>query len=152
MNKKLSNAIILFLILVFILLMIRYSNKENVSSVTSTDMQKDFKVYLITIDKTDRFWHELDQGASDMAELLGISYIWDAPEVKDIDRQIEILNKAVDDGANLIMLAANDPVAIVQYPYTMGFLGMAEAYAALNGKDTGPPFINTGVSILRKRN
>lgn len=34
----------------------------------------------------------------------------------------------------------------VQNPYTMGYLGMAEAYAALKGFDTGPSFFNTGVT------
>ena len=34
---------------------------------------------------------------------------------------------------------------MVQNPYTMGYLGMAEAVAALKGFDTGPPFIDTGV-------
>jgi len=36
---------------------------------------------------------------------------------------------------------------MVQNPYTMGYLGMAEAFAALNGYNTGPPFLNTGVKV-----
>lgn len=36
---------------------------------------------------------------------------------------------------------------MLQNPYTMGYLGMAEAVAALRGFDTGPSFINTGVSV-----
>jgi ribose transport system substrate-binding protein len=39
---------------------------------------------------------------------------------------------------------------LVQNPYTMGYLGMAEAVAALKGYDTGPPFIDTGVSVYTK--
>jgi ribose transport system substrate-binding protein len=39
---------------------------------------------------------------------------------------------------------------MVQNPYTMGYLGMAETIAALRGIDTGPPFINTGVSVRTK--
>jgi ribose transport system substrate-binding protein len=42
-------------------------------------------------------------------------------------------------------------ITIAQNPYTMGYLGMAEALAALKGYDTGPQFINTGVSIITKR-
>lgn len=38
---------------------------------------------------------------------------------------------------------------INQNPYTMGYLGMAEAIAALNNFDTGPKFINTGVELIR---
>ncbi len=37
---------------------------------------------------------------------------------------------------------------LAQNPYTMGYLGVAEAYAALEGFETGPPYINTGVTIL----
>lgn len=39
---------------------------------------------------------------------------------------------------------------MVQNSYTMGFLGMAEAVAAILEKDTGPIYINTGISVLKK--
>lgn len=39
---------------------------------------------------------------------------------------------------------------MVQNPYTMGYLGMAETIAALKGFNTGPPYINTGVSVRTK--
>jgi ribose transport system substrate-binding protein len=47
-----------------------------------------------------------------MAAIAGINYKWDAPDKKDNAKQIECVNNAVADGANLILLAANDPVAI----------------------------------------
>jgi len=40
--------------------------------------------------------------------------------------------------------------AMAQNPYTMGYLGVAQAYAALNNFSTGPAVIDTGVAILRK--
>jgi ribose transport system substrate-binding protein len=53
---------------------------------------------------------------------------------------------------NLKLLDSGSLKAIVvQNPYTMGYLGMAEAFAALKGYDTGPSYIDTGVSVLRKR-
>ncbi len=70
------------------------------------------KVYLITMDKMDQHWVSVDNGAADMAKALGLQYKWDAPDVKDNAKQIECVNNAVADGANLILLAANDPVAI----------------------------------------
>lgn len=69
-------------------------------------------VYLITMDRMDQHWVAVDQGAKDMAAALGLDYKWDAPETKDNAQQIEALNNAVSDGAQLILLAANDPVAI----------------------------------------
>ena len=47
-----------------------------------------------------------------MAAKLGVNYIWDAPDKKDNAKQIDVLNKAVSNGADLIMIAANDPVSI----------------------------------------
>ena len=40
-------------------------------------------------------------------------------------------------------------LGMAQNPYTMGFLGVAEAYAAINGLSTGPAVIDTGVAVLR---
>lgn len=40
--------------------------------------------------------------------------------------------------------------AMAQNPYTMGYLGVAQAYAALTGQSTGPAVIDTGVAVLRK--
>ena len=37
---------------------------------------------------------------------------------------------------------------LVQNPFTMGYLGMAQAVAALRDFDTGPKFINTGVTVV----
>ena len=40
--------------------------------------------------------------------------------------------------------------AMAQNPYTMGYLGVAQAYAALADLSTGPAVIDTGVAVLRK--
>ena len=69
-------------------------------------------VYLITMDKMDQHWVTVDSGAKTMAEALGLNYKWDAPDVKDNAKQIEAVNNAVADKADLILLAANDPQAI----------------------------------------
>ena len=69
-------------------------------------------VYLITMDKMDQHWVKVDEGAKTMAGALGLKYKWDAPDVKDNAKQIEAVNNAVADKANLILLAANDPKAI----------------------------------------
>jgi ribose transport system substrate-binding protein len=37
---------------------------------------------------------------------------------------------------------------LVQNPYTQGYLGMAQAFAAVKGFATGPKFIDTGVSVV----
>ena len=69
-------------------------------------------VYLITMDKMDQHWVKVDEGAKAMANAIGLKYKWDAPDVKDNAKQIEAINNAVADKADVILLAANDPKAI----------------------------------------
>jgi len=83
----------------------------NVASTSTNEIER-FKVVLITMDKIDEYWNYVDQGAADMAAMAGIDYIWEAPDIKNNERQVEILKNAVENGADLILLAANDPVAI----------------------------------------
>lgn len=68
--------------------------------------------YLITLDKREEFSYRLNEGASDMAALTGINYVWDAPAERVIEEQISVINNAVQKGADLIMLQALDPVRI----------------------------------------
>ena len=85
-------------------------NNNNVSNAGNAN--KDYLVYLVTMDKMDQHWVAVDAGASALAKEIGITYKWDAPDTKDNAKQIEILNNAIADGADVIMLAANDPTAI----------------------------------------
>ena len=50
--------------------------------MTESAANAKYKVYLITIDKMDQHWVSVDKGASDMAKQLGITYKWDAPDVR----------------------------------------------------------------------
>jgi len=75
-------------------------------------VNENYKIYLITMDKSDQFWKVMDNGAREMASMLGVTYEWDAPLTRDVDKQIQIFNNAVAAGANAIMLAASDPFRI----------------------------------------
>lgn len=86
-----------------------YHHKFLSNPVTSSIGQR---IYLITMDKESQYWHTLNQGVKDMADIIGISYIWAAPEERDVDEQIKIFQEAVDSGASVILLAASDPVKI----------------------------------------
>ncbi|GHV26329.1 LacI family transcriptional regulator [Clostridia bacterium] len=75
------------------------------------------KVYLITMDQMDQYWSNIDAGAKKaIAELteqgIELDYIWQAPDVKDDAKQIEVINNAVAAGAKVILLAANGPDAV----------------------------------------
>ena len=75
-------------------------------------VDENYKIYLITMDKRDQFWSLMDNGAREMASMLGVTYVWDAPLTRDVNKQIEIFNNAVAAGADAIMLAASDPLKI----------------------------------------
>ena len=75
-------------------------------------VNENYKIYLITMDKSDHFWKVMDNGAREMASMLGVTYEWDAPLTRDVNKQIQIFNNAVVAGADAIMLAASDPLKI----------------------------------------
>ncbi|MDF2944742.1 MAG: periplasmic binding protein/LacI transcriptional regulator [Herbinix sp.] len=84
----------------------------NTSETTSSSLIKYYKVYLVTTDKEYQYWDYVNKGAADLAAAIGINYSWDAPAVRDVNKQIEIINNAVDDGADALLVAADDPKRI----------------------------------------
>jgi ribose transport system substrate-binding protein len=100
----------LVIIIAFVLFITWYSKYEIEAAYQTSSINSRYQIYLITMDKQDQFWLPLNQGASDMAEFLGVTYVWNAPETKDSEEQIRILNEAVEDGADAILIAAIDPV------------------------------------------
>lgn len=92
----------------FILFIIWHQNSMREAQTTFQNVGF-YDVYLITTDKGFQYWSTLNQGASDMAGLLGVNYRWEAPDVRSTRRQIEIINKAVEDGADALIIAADDP-------------------------------------------
>ena len=72
-----------------------------------------YKIFLITMDQMDQYWTNIDAGCKKAAAELGnVDYQWTAPDVKDDAKQIEMINNAVANGANAILLAANGPEAV----------------------------------------
>jgi len=75
-------------------------------------VNENYKIYLITMDKSDQFWKVMDNGAREMASMLGVTYIWNGPLTRNVNRQIQIFHNALVAGADAIMLAASDPIKI----------------------------------------
>ncbi len=73
---------------------------------------KFYEVYLITTDKEYQYWDFINQGAADMARAVGINYFWDAPEERTVFGQIDVINRAVESGAEALLIAADDPKRI----------------------------------------
>lgn len=108
---KNKNILLNFIIIgiAFILFVIWYEYTEKNAIHTTTPARHKFKVYLITTDKEYEYWRSVNSGASDMAALAGVDYLWEAPKERNTQEQIEVLNKAVNDGADAILIAVNDP-------------------------------------------
>jgi ribose transport system substrate-binding protein len=103
MMKKVST---LFLCMLLVLAV-------GLASVSINAASKPLKVFLITMDQMDQYWAGIDQGCKRAAAELGnVDYKWTAPDVKDDAKQIEMINNAVANGANAILLAANGPDAV----------------------------------------
>ncbi len=88
-------------------------NKAELQAGTP-DTNSAYQIYLITNDKQYQFWEYMNQGVADMARLLNLTYIWDAPDTPDINRQIEIINNAVAKGADVIILSPYDGERLVE--------------------------------------
>lgn len=83
------------------------------ADATTKTSDKNYKVFLITMDQMDQHWKKVDEGCKEAVEKLGnIDYKWVAPDVKDDAKQIESINNAVAEGAQAILLAANGPDAV----------------------------------------
>lgn len=106
-NKSMMDLFVILLALLGFI--IWHQNSLAVTKLTTLTDIKYYKVYLITTDKGFQYWGMINQGASDMAAATGIQYIWDAPDTRSTTKQIEIINKAVEDGANALIIAADDP-------------------------------------------
>ncbi|HEX3075433.1 MAG TPA: substrate-binding domain-containing protein, partial [Lachnospiraceae bacterium] len=98
--------------LAFLVFSLWYESSIRGAIQTTSNGRLPYKVYLITVDKTYQYWDILNEGASDMAASIGVNYVWDAPEVKDVNKQIEIIQRAVSNGANALLVAADDPKMI----------------------------------------
>ena len=73
----------------FILFIIWHQNFFEYSSQATSSNIKNYKVYLITVDKGFEYWGIMNQGAADMAAMLGVQYIWDAPDVRSTKNKLK---------------------------------------------------------------
>jgi len=106
--KKMIIDIFIIIIIAFTLFTLWYNNDRKSEPTKTVSVNQDYKIYLITKDNQYQFWRYMNDGASDMANLLGLSYLWDAPTTEDTAKQIQILNNAVKNGADAVVIAAND--------------------------------------------
>ncbi len=76
----------------------------------------EMNIHLITMDQMDVHWVKLEKAAkAKVEELTGagkkINYKWLAPEKKDNAQQIQMIETAINDGANVIIISCNDSTA-----------------------------------------
>ncbi len=79
----------------------------------SSSTAKSYTIHLITMDQMDQHWVACNQGAQDAGKELGVKVVFNSPDTKDDNKQIECINNSVAQGADAILLAANAPDAPV---------------------------------------
>jgi ribose transport system substrate-binding protein len=114
MKRKKTIIDILVITFAFLLFTIWYRGNGNEENAAHTAMSliKYQKIYLITTNEEYQYWDYVNQGATDMATSVGIDYTSVAPTGRTAAKQVEVINKAVDDGARAILIAADDPKRI----------------------------------------
>jgi ribose transport system substrate-binding protein len=111
LNIKRSIINVTIISLALVLFAVWYRNSIAIRS-QSRPTSDHYKIYLITTDKQYQYWDYLNRGASDMAKAIGIHYIWDAPKERNYIEQNEVIRRAVNDGADALLIAADDPKMI----------------------------------------
>ena len=83
--------------------------------LTCAALAEDYTIYLITMDLEDMHWVSVNEGCeAAVAEAneagMNIRYVWSGPTTgKNDAAQIECINNAYSDNANVILLASNGP-------------------------------------------
>ena len=74
--------------------------------------QSPCRLALIAIDSVDPHWQELKAGADRAAEELGVELTFLAPAERSDEQQLALLEQALEDGCQAVLLAANSPDAL----------------------------------------
>lgn len=107
--KQRKTLIDVAVITLALLLFILWHQNSKQGALTTFHNVGNYDVYLITTDRGMQYWGILNQGAADMASLIGVNYKWEAPETRNTQQQIELINRAVENGADALIIAADDP-------------------------------------------
>lgn len=111
MRKIIINLIVIAVAFLFFTLWYQ-KYIDNSAQTAAVQNEKKHQVQLITTDKGFEYWGVMNRGAADMAILTGVDYRWNAPVQRSTERQIEIIRNAVEQGAEALLVAADDPVLI----------------------------------------
>ena len=123
----------------------------------------DYRIALIAMDLLDQHWVTLEEGAMKAAEELGCEVINMSPNIKDDVQQAEQISNAVASGCQAILLAANEPDAVVPALQEAVAAGVkiiyvdspanvkAEATFSTNNKAAGKTAGETMISALEAR-
>ena len=123
MKKTYLNlVVVLNIILAFLMLGCGSDNQEDVVAIDNTaakdstgksSKKADYKIYLITMDLADDFWHSIDAGCREAVdEIGGIEYKWIGPDTHEDESQKVCIEQAINEGADAILMAASSLTGI----------------------------------------
>lgn len=85
---------------------VREDSTRRVAKEDAGDIK--YIIYLITMNQASHYWQQIDAGCRKaVADIGGIDYRWEAPPKTDVAEQREIIENAVSNGANAILLSAS---------------------------------------------
>lgn len=92
------------------------STGKEVKTTTPEKKEARHKVYLITMDQGSNFWQLIDAGCKKAVNELGdVEYKWTAPTNHDAKEQGEVIEKAVTEGAEAIVISCVSPTEVNPY-------------------------------------
>ena len=81
--------------------------EDTTAKKMSVHNESDNKIYLITMDRrNNNYWKSIHEGCQKAVEELGINYKWLAPDEHDAVLQGKCIDKAVNEGAAVILVSA----------------------------------------------
>jgi ABC-type sugar transport system, periplasmic component len=131
MNVKRILINIVIIAAAFTSFVIWYNHLKKEETLPLSSVNQNYHIYLITNERQAQFWHNLNQGVSDMASLLGLTYIWEASNLSNANQQLELFNHAVNNDADAILISAVDPE------------GLSEAVKNAKAKGVKIIYVNT---------
>ena len=118
----LNLAVVLSVILTFLMIGCGGDGNEDVvvvdnpaakDSANGADKSGKYKIYLITMDLADDFWHSIDAGCREaVAEMGNVDYKWIGPDTHEDASQKVCIEQAINEGANAIVLASSSLTGI----------------------------------------
>ncbi len=135
LKKLMYNMLVIITAFTIFVLWYNHIKKEETLPLSTTN--QNYHIYLITNERQAQFWHNLNQGVSDMASLLGLTYTWEASNLSNAEQQLALFNDAVNNGAQAILISVIDSESLSEPIKNAKAKGIKIIYVNTPAKEKG---------------